>query len=164
MLQPLMLRTVQAYRNPQSQEFLIRIAVYWFVIKRERRCLRLQKSSAMFLMPLHKPWHPDGPAGRCSCARESWRGTACVLRPVRGQGWLLRVGIAGVRRCSWRGWRLRRLWLRYTWRCTPFCPVGQCLRSAAQSRAGPTQNKGTARRSAAAGEEAGGLRIWPPAG
>lgn len=104
------------------------------------------------------------PAGRCSCARESWRGTACVLRPVRGQGWLLRVGIAGVRRCSWRGWRLRRLWLRYTWRCTPFCPVGQCLRSTAQSRAGPTQNKGTARRSAAAGEEAGGLRIWPPAG
>lgn len=76
----------------------------------------------------------------------------------------MRVGIAGVRRCSWRGWRLRRLWLQYTWRCTPFCPVGQCLRSTAQSRAVSTQNKDTARRSAAAGEEAGGLRIWPPAG
>lgn len=34
-----MLRTVQAYRNPQSQEFLIRIAVYWFVIKRRKKVL-----------------------------------------------------------------------------------------------------------------------------
>lgn len=46
--------TVSRVFNPDSR-LLVRD-------KTRKKVLEVQKSSAMFLMPLHKPWHPDGPA------------------------------------------------------------------------------------------------------